>query len=78
MLMRFCYSKSESIKPPFDEVQNRTTRDLQYLYWAEYMVAWRKDRLEIYEDHVRFPEFVVPCTDRSCKEFTRQGVDNRS
>jgi len=51
MLMRYCYSKSESIKPPFDEAQNRTTRDLQYAEWAQYMVAWRKDRIEIYEDH---------------------------
>ncbi|KAF8225870.1 hypothetical protein L208DRAFT_1503595 [Tricholoma matsutake] len=51
MLIRQCYTRSESIKPPFDEVQNRTTRNLQYGGWAEYMVAWRKDRVEIYEDH---------------------------
>ena len=56
MLIRMCYTRTESIKPPFDEAQNRTTRNIQYADWAEYMVAWRKDRVEIYEDHVRCPK----------------------
>lgn len=52
MLVRVSYSKSESLSPWFDEIQNRTTRYLQYADWAEFMVAWRKDRIEIYEDYV--------------------------
>jgi hypothetical protein len=76
--MRPCYTKSESIKPPFDEVQNRTTRDLLYADWAEYMVVWRKDRIEIYEDHVRFPKFLVPCANKVTEGRARQGMDERS
>lgn len=52
MLVRTCYTKSETLSPQFDEIKNRTTRNLHYMHWAEYMVAWRKDRIEIYKDHV--------------------------
>lgn len=78
MLIRQCYTRSESIKPPFDEVQNRTTRNLQYGGWAEYMVAWRKDRVEIYEDHVRFLISWCSVLTRLPEELTGQGMDDRS
>lgn len=52
MLVRVSYIKSESLGSSFDEVQNRTTNHLQYEDWAEFMVVWRKDRLELYEDYV--------------------------
>ncbi|KAF9220965.1 hypothetical protein BS17DRAFT_786276 [Gyrodon lividus] len=52
MLIRISYSKSESLPVQFDEVQNRQTSHLQYEDWAEFLVVWRKDRLEIYEDYI--------------------------
>lgn len=53
MLVRSCYTKSDTVSPQFDETLNRTTRNLQHADWAEYIVAWRKDRIEIYKDYVR-------------------------
>jgi hypothetical protein len=52
MLVRVSYTKSEDIKH-FDDVINRTTRNLRYEDWGEFLVAWRKDRIEVYQDHVR-------------------------
>ncbi|KAF8840746.1 hypothetical protein BDN67DRAFT_1002755 [Paxillus ammoniavirescens] len=51
MLVRVSYSKSESLPVRFDEDQNRQTSHLQYEDWAEFLVVWRKDNLEIYEDY---------------------------
>lgn len=53
MLARVSYSKTEPIGFLFDEVHNRTARDLQHMDWAEFMVAWREDRIELYDDYVR-------------------------
>lgn len=52
MLVRVSYTKSEDIKH-FDDAINRTTRNLRYEDWGEFLVAWRKDRIEVYQDHVR-------------------------
>ncbi|KAG2151386.1 hypothetical protein DEU56DRAFT_777628 [Suillus clintonianus] len=51
MLVRVSYTKSESILRHFDEVQNRMTPNLRYEDWAEFLVVWRGERLEIYEDY---------------------------
>ncbi|KAF8073812.1 Pleckstrin homology domain-containing protein [Lyophyllum atratum] len=51
MLVRTCYTKSESISPHFDEVQHRMTQNLVDADWGEYMVAWRRDRIELYCDY---------------------------
>lgn len=51
MLVRVAYSGLEGFTK-FDESINRTTRDLQYEDWGEFLVAWRRDGLEIYRDHV--------------------------
>ncbi|KAG6917465.1 hypothetical protein DXG01_002442 [Tephrocybe rancida] len=51
MLVRTCYSKSDNISPRFDEQQHRTTQHLLDNDLAEYLVAWRKDRIELYTDH---------------------------
>lgn len=53
MLVRISYTKLEDFGSQFDEIQNRTTRNLQYREWADFIVAWRGDRIELYEDHVR-------------------------
>jgi len=51
MLVRVNYSKFEGFTY-FDDSVHRTTRNLQFEDWGEYLVAWRKDSLEIYRDHV--------------------------
>ncbi|KAF9007668.1 hypothetical protein BDZ89DRAFT_965606 [Hymenopellis radicata] len=51
MLVRVSYSKSEDLGPHFDEYQNRMTTGLQYADWAEFMVVWRRDKIELYEDY---------------------------
>lgn len=51
MLVRVSYTKSESLPRHFDEVQNRTTPHLRYEDWAEFLVVWRGERLEIYQDY---------------------------
>ncbi|KAI0754967.1 Pleckstrin homology domain-containing protein [Daedaleopsis nitida] len=50
MLVRVSYTE-DAVSPTFDEWQNRTTRHLENEGWAEYIVAWRKNRLELYENH---------------------------
>ncbi|KAI0354962.1 hypothetical protein OH77DRAFT_1404179 [Trametes cingulata] len=50
MLVRVSYTE-DAVPTTFDESQNRTTRHLDNEGWVEYIVAWRKDRLELYADH---------------------------
>lgn len=51
MLIRVSYTE-DTVPMTFDESRNRTTRHLENEGWVEYIVAWRKDRLELYTDHV--------------------------
>jgi hypothetical protein len=53
MLVRVYTTKAEYLNLHFDESMHRTTRDLEYQDWAEFVVAWRKDFVEIYQDYVR-------------------------
>ncbi|KAI0761941.1 Pleckstrin homology domain-containing protein [Trametes elegans] len=50
MLVRVSYTE-DSVPSTFDESLNRTTRHLENDGWVEFIVAWRKDRLELYADH---------------------------
>lgn len=52
MIVRVSYTRERSLGATFDENQNRSTQHLQYEDWAEFMVVWRKDRIELYEDYV--------------------------
>jgi hypothetical protein len=52
MLVRIDYTKSEGIIQ-FDDNTNRMTRNLEYRDWGEFLVVWRKDSVEIYNDYVR-------------------------
>lgn len=54
MLVRVCTTKAEGLGVHFHESVHRTTRDLQHQDWAEFIVAWRQDFIEIYEDYVSF------------------------
>ncbi|KAI0070145.1 hypothetical protein K474DRAFT_1687553 [Panus rudis PR-1116 ss-1] len=51
MLVRASYTEMESLGTGFDEAQDRVTSHIQNDNWREYIVAWRKDRLELYKDH---------------------------
>lgn len=51
-MVRVSYTEFESVPIDFDEKRNRTTGHLQDEQWAEYIVAWRKDKLELYREHV--------------------------
>ena len=51
MLVRVNYSKLEGLIQ-FDDSKHKTTRNLQFEEWSEFIVAWRKDSLELYCDHV--------------------------
>ncbi|KAF9454744.1 hypothetical protein P691DRAFT_716543 [Macrolepiota fuliginosa MF-IS2] len=51
MFVRISSTKIGKLDSNFNESMNRTTRDLQYKDWAEFMVVWRKDIIEIYEDY---------------------------
>ncbi|CAL1713133.1 unnamed protein product [Somion occarium] len=51
MLVRVSHTDRETIGPNFDENQNRVTPHMQNEKWKEYIVAWRKDQLELHEDH---------------------------
>ncbi|KAJ3515389.1 hypothetical protein NLJ89_g1784 [Agrocybe chaxingu] len=44
------YAESEAITQ-FDDSVHRTTRGLRYEDWGEFLVAWRRDSIEIYRDH---------------------------
>jgi len=52
MLVRVSHTDADSVGTAFDENQNRITQHLEYEDWSEFMVAWRKERLELYEDYV--------------------------
>lgn len=52
MLVQVSFTNNQSLPANFDEEQNRTTSQVRYEEWREYIVAWRKDRLELYRDHV--------------------------
>lgn len=76
MLVRVTYVKEEGITH-FDETINRTTRDVKYEAWGEFLVAWRKDSIEIYRDHVssqfsRKSSRLILCL---IIEYSGEGVD---
>jgi hypothetical protein len=60
MVVRVAYSRDGSVGPRFDEMQNRSARNLVYEDWAEFMVVWRNDRLELYSDYVRVISVSLP------------------
>ena len=53
MLVRPAFLREATVSPHFDEAENRTTRHVLYSDWKEYLVVWRQNRVELYEDYVR-------------------------
>ncbi len=44
---------SGTLGPNFDSAKNRVTPHIQYEDHSEYLVVWRKERLELYKNYVR-------------------------
>lgn len=59
MLVRVSRTDADSVGTAFDENQNRITSHLEYEDWSEFMVVWRKERLELYEDYVSRCSFMT-------------------
>ena len=55
MYVRISSTDDELICPHFDEEQHRITRGLLLLEQGEFMVVWRKNRIELYRDYVGHP-----------------------
>lgn len=51
MLVHVSHTDADSVGAAFDENQNQITQHLEYEDRSEFMVVWRKERLELYEDH---------------------------
>lgn len=49
MLVRVCFTL-QSVGTRFDEEVHRTTQSPEIAHWAEYLVVWRRNRLELYDD----------------------------
>ncbi|KAJ7644051.1 Pleckstrin homology domain-containing protein [Roridomyces roridus] len=49
MLVRFGYTRDESLGPHFDDERSRKTRGIRYAEWAEFMVIWRDGFIQFYE-----------------------------
>lgn len=54
MLVRIYATRASNLNANFDETIHRTTRDLQHEDCTEFMVVWRKDIIELYEDYVNW------------------------
>jgi hypothetical protein len=59
MLVRVSHTGAESVGTAFDENQNRVTQHLGHEDWSEFMVVWRRERLELYEDYASLPHHFV-------------------
>jgi hypothetical protein len=57
MLVHAYYSNVVFARQLFNEETHRTARDLEYVTWGEFLVVWRSDHIEIYEDHVCLSSF---------------------
>ena len=53
MLARVFHCSHTNVSTIFDEKECRVTRGMLSRDWAEFMVIWRKNRVELYEDYVR-------------------------
>ncbi|KAL1748046.1 Pleckstrin homology domain-containing protein [Schizophyllum fasciatum] len=51
MLVRPSFLREATVSAHFDEAENRTTRHVLYSDWKEYLVIWRQNKIELYEDY---------------------------
>ena len=82
MLVRPAFLREATVSPHFDEAENRTTRHVLYSDWKEYLVVWRQNRVELYEDYVSLLLFVAfrfpRCIRRSSPAPFRTGDASRT
>lgn len=52
MLVRVYHTEQKAFKKAFDEQECRITRGLDHEEWAEFLLIWQEQRLELYEDYV--------------------------
>ncbi|KAG8908406.1 hypothetical protein FRB99_006611 [Tulasnella sp. 403] len=70
MLVKISYNRSDGLPSPYDEVEAKRHPDTVEEDWAEFMVCWRGNHLELYEDwslpgkewftHKKHLAFIVP------------------
>lgn len=51
MLVRAHWTSEEKIGI-FSEGRHRAAKNIRYIDWGEYIVAWRRDKIEFYNEHV--------------------------
>ncbi|KAF7314273.1 hypothetical protein MKEN_00899900 [Mycena kentingensis (nom. inval.)] len=51
MLVKFGYTKADTVGPVFDETTSRTMRGIRYDDWTEFIVQWRGNFIQFYEPH---------------------------
>ncbi|THH16545.1 hypothetical protein EW146_g4095 [Bondarzewia mesenterica] len=54
MIVRVSHTRAQSVGASFDETQNRSAQHVHFENWAEFMVVWRGENIELYEDYT-FP-----------------------
>lgn len=59
MLVQHSYARAGGLPTNFDEEEVRKHPEIEEKHWGEYVVLWKGNNLELYEDHVRvsFPNF---------------------
>ena len=53
MLVRILHSKQDGFTKYMDETQLAEVTDIRQEEWGEFIVIWRRGRIELYEDYVR-------------------------
>ena len=51
--------KSGSVSMYFDAEEAMKLRDVRSYEWKEFLVVWRKEQLELYEDYVSGFKFIL-------------------
>ncbi|KAJ3827599.1 Pleckstrin homology domain-containing protein [Lentinula raphanica] len=85
MCVRIYSNEMVDIYPRFDESVHRVTRDLKYEGWGEFLVVWRKDRIELYENYTipgkewvtghKHLSFIIPLKATKTRLFLYSFVD---
>ena len=60
MLVRVSYTRDEHLGARFDESQSRTAQNMEIQDWVVFLVVWRGDRIEFYEDYVSRSKYSHP------------------
>ena len=78
MLVQISCAATESLPANFDEHKARVTPHVQYDDTSEYIVAWRKNRLELYKNYVSFFRVAFSCAVIYLTDPPRIGIYSRT